>query len=149
MSLKLCSVCRDRIAGKPGTIYWAWSRVDNTRVCYKQSLCVTCFCVNVLPLQTEADTPLLACPLCHADTTHDMDAIFATVCLPGRDCVNVELATCGPCAVNVRNNGMLNAELMPDRGREFGGRGPQPMTSKSAWDELGLSPDAKSGGRAV
>jgi hypothetical protein len=139
VSLKLCSVCQERIPGKPGTVYWAWVRADNTRVCWKQSLDIGCFAMNVLPLQVAAEDPRLACPLCHSDTTHDMDAIFMTVCVPGRDCENVELATCGPCAVGVRNTAEFNAEFMPDRGREFGGRGPQPMTSSvDAWAQMGI-----------
>lgn len=140
MSLKLCSVCQERIPGKPGTVYWAWNRADNSRVCYKQSLDVTCFAMNVVPLQVAAESPLLICPMCHADTTHDMDAIYMTVCIPGHDCANVELPTCGPCAVEVRNTAMMNAELMPDRGSGLGGRGPQPMTSKSVWDSIGIQP---------
>lgn len=143
MSLYPCSACAERVPGKLSQIYWAWNRADGTRRAVKQRLCMTCFCMHVLPVATAAMEALVACPVCHTSTVSDMDPVYATIYMPGQPQMDAEMALCGPCAVEVRNRAQLGAEDLPDRQGELGGSSPPPVTSADAWKALGLDPSVR------
>ena len=143
MSLYLCSACQERVPGKLSQVYWAWIRADGTRASMKQRLCMTCFCINVLPIATDALSAIVACPVCHAGTLDDMDPIYATVYMPGQPRMDVEMATCGPCAVEVRNRALAGAVELSDRQGALGGSSPPTISAADAWAALGLTPNGR------
>jgi len=69
-----------------------------------------------------------------------MDAVYVTAYLPGRGKIQLELPTCGPCAVSVRERAQAGAEKLEDR--EASSRGqdqaPSPTSPVSAWAEMGI-----------
>lgn len=134
-----CSYCGARDKGKNAWLVWAWNRADNVRVAYRQKLCVDCVATNLMPLVINSQESLLSCPACHIDTTDIMDAVFVTYILPGWGKEQGEFATCGPCAVEVRNRAQTGADLMEDRQVGVGAAAPT-QTRVSVWDALGLRP---------
>jgi hypothetical protein len=106
-------------------------------VAYKQKLCMTCAATNLVPLVVASDDNLLACPCCHIDTEDIMDPVFVTYILPGSGKEQGEFATCGPCAVEVRNKAMQGAEQLEDRQVGVGAAAPT-LTPVAGWDALGL-----------
>jgi len=134
-----CSYCGARDRGKNAWLVWAWNRADGERVAWRQKLCVTCVATNLSPLLINAQESPLSCPACHAGTESDMDPIFVTYIIPGWDKQQGEFATCGPCAVEIRNRAQTGADRMEDRLVGVGAAAPT-QTSVSAWDQLGLRP---------
>jgi hypothetical protein len=135
MSLYPCSACGERPIGqKLAQCTWAWWNAANTRVAWRQRLCVACYATTLAPLSIEAQNERLECPACHTNVELDMDPVYATVFVPGHGPLRLELPLCGPCAVEIRNRAMLGAVKLEDRG--FGGQdtGPQTETPASAWD---------------
>jgi hypothetical protein len=108
-------------------------------VAYKQKLCLDCFSTNAVVLLANAEANPLSCPACHMPTEDCMDAVFLTYVVPGGGKQRGEFATCGPCAVEVRNRAIDGAELMPDREVGVGASAPT-QTPVSGWDALGLRP---------
>lgn len=143
MSLYPCSACAERVPGKLSQVYWAWIRADGSRGAWRQRLCLTCFCMHVLPIATAALEALVACPVCHAGTATDMDPVYATVYMPGQERMDAEMALCGPCAVEVRNRALVGAEALPDRQGGLGGSSPPPVSAADAWAALGLRPNGR------
>ena len=135
MSLFACSLDGLRHPGKLCTVYWAWFVADGSRVAYKQRLCVPHYAQFVLPLEVEADTPTLTCPMCHASTVEDMDPTYATVCVPGAPKVNLDLPTCAPCAAHLRVRAQEGASKLPDREEVAGSSLPTPLATGDAWAE--------------
>lgn len=142
MTLVRCSSCDGRGPEKLAQVTWAWYRADQERTAYRQRLCMTCFCTNVLPL----DKPLdfvggLTCPACGIDTEHDMDACYVTAFLPGQGKVSYELPTCASCAVDIRARAQIGAQRLENR--EIGSRGqdlgPSTPVTRSPWAALGLT----------
>lgn len=134
-----CSYCGSRSPGKHTWTVWAWNRADNSRVAYKQKLCNVCTLSNLGVLLIEiADSPL-NCPLCHMDAGDAMDPVYCTYILPGWGKEQAEMATCGPCAVQVRIRAQQGGELLPDRQTGVGAAAPTQMAT-SVWDALGLRP---------
>lgn len=134
-----CSACGSREPGKNAWVLWAWNRADNERVAYRQRLCLMCVATTLAPLVISAqDSPML-CPSCHSDAGEQMDPIYSTYILPGDAKRQAEFATCGPCAVEVRNRAMVGADKLDDR--PVGVGAPTPAASPtSGWDALGLRP---------
>ena len=134
-----CDGCGSREKGKNAWLVWAWNRADNVRVAYRQRLCITCYATNVVPLIIESDNGLLQCPVCHSDATEQLDPIYLTYITPGSAKSQAEMATCGPCAVEVRIRAQKGAELLEDRLQGVGAASAAPThTATSAWDALGL-----------
>jgi len=140
VSLYPCSGCSERVPGKLAQIYWAWNLADNSRVAYKQRLCMQCFMRDVWQVAIDAQAQVVACPVCHAGTVDDMDPVYATIYCPGQPQIDAEMALCGPCAVEVRNRAQAGAEKLPDRQGALGGSSPPPVTAAQAWAALGLDP---------
>jgi hypothetical protein len=134
-----CSGCGSRERGKNAWLAWAWNRADNTRVCWKQKLCLDCFSMTALALIVAAEEGQFACPVCHGDPTDALDPIYLTYVMPGQAKAQAELATCAACAVEIRSRAILGAELMPDREAGVGAAAPT-LTAVSGWDALGLRP---------
>lgn len=143
MSLFPCSVCGERAVGKLSSATWAWWRADNVRVAWRQRLCVACFAAGVAPLEHETRAEPLNCPLCHTAPGDDMDPCYLTVYVPGIGPIRLEMATCGACAVEVRQRAQQGAVKLDDRQVESGGQGPGPQTDAGldAWRALGLVPN--------
>jgi hypothetical protein len=143
VSLYPCSSCHERVPGKLSQVYWAWLRSDGTRGAWRQRLCAQCFGTNVYVPAVSAMTELVSCPVCHAGTADDMDPVYATIYTPGQPRIDVEMALCGPCAVEIRNRALLGAEALPDRQGEVGGSSPPQVSAADTWAALGLTPNGR------
>lgn len=142
MSLFPCSSCGQRSPGKYSSATWAWWRADNVRVAYRQRLCVQCFVQNAAGLEGACRDEPLNCPACHTAPGDDMDPCYLTVFIPGVGPVRLEMATCGPCAVEIRNRAMVGAQKLDDRPVQSGGQDPGPQTDPAlqVWRDLGIAP---------
>lgn len=142
MSLFPCSFCGQRAVGKMSSATWAWWRADQQRVAYRQRLCLTCFVQNVAGLEQATRDEPFHCPACHTDPSDDMDPVYLTVFIPGVGPLRLEMATCGACAVEIRNRAQQGAVQLDDREPQFGGQGtgPQNSNTPSAWAALGIEP---------
>lgn len=146
--LSPCTSCGSRAKGKNAWLCWAWNRADNQRVAYIQKLCLGCVSVKLVPILIGAEIEELVCPQCHTDPGEQLDPIYLSYILPGAGQVDVELATCGPCAVEVRIFAQEGSAFAQDRHKGVGAEDAAPtQPAVSAWDALGLRPDARSGGR--
>lgn len=143
-----CSACAERPPVRPAQVTWAWRRTDGVRTAYRQNLCVTCFCTNVLPLDVEAgpDEPL-RCPVCGIGTDDDYDAVYITAFIPGTGKMRITVASCGPCAVEVRNRAQKGATKLEDAAPvPFAGAGsvqglaPEQPPAADVWAALGITP---------
>jgi len=137
--LSPCTYCGARDQGKNAWLSWAWNRADNTRVAWRQKLCRTCVATNLAPLLVEAQQEPLNCPVCHMTAGDAMDPVYVTYILPGWGKEQGEFATCGACAVQVRQRAMQGGELLPDRGLGVEAAA-STHTATSVWDALGLRP---------
>jgi hypothetical protein len=140
MSLIPCSFCGLRVPGKLSSTTWAWYRADGVRVAYRQRLCLACFASNVVPLEVETRDFSLSCPMCHTDASGDLDAVYATIFVPGMGKITLELPTDPKCAAELRARAQRGAEALESS--VFGGLGPGPQTGTpdSAWGQLGIQP---------
>lgn len=141
MALK-CSMCRHkRLGEKLSSAYWAWFRSDGERVAWKLRYCLGC-AQESLPLvgaafrAAEQSEDVSSCLSCGTDTSQDLDPIYCTLYLPGKEPMELELALCGACAAKSRIPITDNGERLPDRQGSMRG----PSSSVTAWDALGLSP---------
>jgi len=142
VSLFPCSACGERAPGKLSNATWAWFRADNTRVAWRQKLCVACYLANVAAIEQATRDDPLNCPMCHTDAGEQMDPCYLTIFLPGVGALRLEMATCSPCAVEVRNRAMAGATQLDDRLASSGGQSPSPQTNPalSVWAQLGIQP---------
>jgi hypothetical protein len=144
MSLFPCSFCGQRAVGKLSSATWAWWTLDNARVAYRQRLCVQCYMTNIIVLEQSARDEPLVCPNCHTDPGESMDPCYLTVFVPGVGPLRVEMATCGACALQVRERATMGAYKLDDRQPSSGGldSGPQTDPQLAAWKALGIEPRA-------
>jgi hypothetical protein len=134
MSLLIpCALCGKREPGKLTHCTWAWYRADGERSAWLQKLCFTCVCTSLVPLVTAAREEPLKCPVCHTDPGDDMDPVYCTYFLEGVGKQQGEWATCGPCAVAVRERAQRGATKREDRPIQSEGQGSSPQTD---WREL-------------
>jgi hypothetical protein len=141
VSLAHCSYCGQRNSAKYSQVTWAWKRADNTRAAWRQTLCAGCFAQLVLRVdKPDATEGTLTCPACGIDTEHDYDAIYITAFLPGYGKMTYEWPTCGACAVPIRAEAMVNAQLLEDRPVQGPTAAPAQDPSLSAWADLGIVP---------
>ena len=141
MSVYPCTVCHQRRPGKLATAYWAWFKVDGSRIAYKSRYCVVCAQSELSSLlqslrRAGTSTDVFACVMCGASAEGDSDPTYLTLYLPSREPEEFALQLDGACAAKLRIQIIGQSELLPDRGGLV--RGPSPSTY--AWDELGLSP---------
>lgn len=141
MGLIPCSFCQERPGEKLSQVTWAWNPRPKERIAYRQKLCLKCFVTNVLGLDKpiEAKGPL-TCPSCGTDTEFDMDPVYVTAFIPGSGKMQLELALCGSCAVEIRVRAQTHAELLPEREPESRGLAPGPSPATSPWERLGIVP---------
>lgn len=137
-----CSACGERAPGKLANCTFAYWNAANERSAWRQHLCIACYAsqyVNVL--QAAMDAPL-ACPMCHSDPGEQLDPCYVTLFLPTIGKSQHELATCAPCAVELRNRAQVGARKLDDRRLQSGGQdpGPQTDTAANAWAQLGITP---------
>ncbi len=147
MSLIPCDDCKLRVPEKLAQATWAWYRADGVRVAYRKRLCTACFCSTILPFDKEMDYVAgLTCPACGIGTNDDMDPVYVTVYVPTSGKISLELATCAPCAVNIRSKAQSNAVLLEDKRVEGpSASGPStPTTRESYWAAIGITPRADS-----
>lgn len=142
MSLFPCSACGERRPGKLSNATWAWFRADSTRVAWRQRLCIDCYVANVAALETATAENPLSCPVCHTDAGDGMDPCYLTLYVPGIGPLRLEMATCGACAVEIRNRAMEGATKLDDRLASSGGQdsGPQTNPANNVWAQLGITP---------
>jgi hypothetical protein len=141
--LNPCSFCGERRVGeKLSNATWAWWRADNVRVAYRQRLCVGCYVTNVAGLETSCGSDPYDCPVCHTEPGEAMDPTYLTIFVPAYGPLRLEMATCGPCAVEVRNRGQVGARKLDNQQPESGGQDPGPQTDPAlaAWRALGILP---------
>jgi hypothetical protein len=138
VSIRPCHLCGQRVRGKLASLYWAWYLADNTRVAWRQNLCVGCL--------TEAFATLLKsaaqqsdddhnCPNCGAATSDDLDPLFAVLYLPQSEQREYELELDAACAAKVRTLIVDQGDRLTDRSGR--GSGPTPP-SDNRWAELDL-----------
>jgi hypothetical protein len=140
-SLIPCSYCRERPQEKLSQVTWAWSPRPGERMAYRQRLCVTCFCTNVIALDREIEpTGPLTCPVCGESVERDMDPVYATAFVPGTGKITFQFPLCGTHAVDVRVRAQTNAEFLPERDPVSRGLAPGNAPPVSAWDALGIVP---------
>jgi len=128
--------------GKLSSATWAWWNADNVRVAWRQSLCVECYVTNVSVLEVSTGSDPLSCPVCHTAPGDQIDPCYLTAYIPGVGPLRLEMATCAPCAVDVRNRAQTGARKLEDRQASSGGQDPGPQTDPSlaAWKALGITP---------
>jgi len=138
VSLRPCSACSERPVGqKLSSCYWSWNRADRSRVAYLQRLCITCFCMRVLPMIGLEYGAEIMCPLCHSPSGDDMDPVYCKVYVPGQVEQALELPTCPKCAVALRSQAIEGATQLDDRNTGFGGQAPE-QSAQDTWSSLGL-----------
>jgi hypothetical protein len=142
MSLIPCDSCAKKVPEKLAQVTWAWYRADGQRVAFRQRLCTSCFCSNLLPLDKPVDFEALTCPSCGISTEHDMDPCYATTFLPGHGKHQYEIPTCPSCAVEVRSRAQQGAQKLEDRRPVEGpSAGPSTVTTReSYWTGIGILP---------
>jgi hypothetical protein len=142
MSLIPCDHCRGKVVEKLANATWAWWRADGVRVAYRQRLCAQCYLENAAQLEIAVEESPFNCPACHTDPEANMDACYLTVFVPGYGPRRLEMATCAPCAVEIRNRAMVGARLLDDRQGSSEGSEPSPQTMPAAgiWAQLGIKP---------
>jgi hypothetical protein len=143
MSLYPCSFCGQRAVGKLASATWAWWNADNSRVAWRQRLCVACYVTNVAGIEAAVEEEALNCPLCHTASQSDMDPCYLTIFVPAYGPRRIEMATCGACAVEVRNRALTGAVKLDDRQDSSGGldSGPQTDPALDVWRQLGIHPN--------
>lgn len=140
MSLYPCSMCEQRTPGKLCQATWAWWRADNTRVAYRQRLCVTCFAQHISPLEVQSREFTLLCPVCGTNSEGDMDPVYLTVYVPTVGPVRLEMPCCGACAVELRVLAQRNATKLEDQSDSLGAADRSPQTQVGPWAALGIQP---------
>jgi len=141
VGLIACSFCQERPSEKLSQVTWAWNPQPTTRLAYRQRLCLTCFCTNVLGMDKEIEpTGPLTCPSCGTSSEYDMEPVYATAYIPGTGKMTYEFALCGACAVEVRVRAQTHAELLPDRDPVSRGLAPGNTPGLGAWAQLGIVP---------
>jgi len=140
--LKPCSFCGSREPGKHSNATWAWNRADGQRVAWRQRLCVQCYITNVAGLDAALTEEPFSCPICHTEAGEAMDPCYLTIFIPGYGPRRLEMGTCGPCAVEIRNRAQQGGVKLDDSQASFGGQGQGPQTDPAleVWKSLGIQP---------
>lgn len=119
----ICSFGKHRTGRKPVAAYWAWFPVQNDRRSYRVRYCVehsdilkgviASYQDNISSSDQEAgDT----CWNCGCVMDSDVWCVsYATIYIPGRESISVELWSCEPCAVQLRSHVIEYGERLPDR----------------------------------
>jgi hypothetical protein len=139
MPLRPCSACEQRTRDPLSSLYWAWNDDSGHRHAYKQWLCVTCFCMRVLPLIKGPDDELLSCPVCHELVAESFEAVYCKIYCPGQPPNSQEWACCPAHGAELRLMAGLGAEALPDRQNGNAGSAPN-LSATAVWDALGLRP---------
>lgn len=137
-----CGVCGTRQKGKLASAYWAWFNADNERYACKQRLCVDCVSEGfsqLLRSASEASPHVCMCPACGTDASADLDPIYLTLYVPGREQLTFDLTTCAVCAAMIRIRAQEGSERLENRQLQS-----SIVSPTKAWDDLGLAPSAPS-----
>jgi hypothetical protein len=138
MSIRPCHLCGQRVRGKLASLYWAWYLADNTRVAWRQNLCVGCLSeafATLLKAASASEQTSETCPNCGGSNKDDLDPLFAVLYLPQQEQREFELELDAACAAKVRLLIIDQGDRLTDRSGS--GRGPTPP-SDNRWAELGL-----------
>ncbi len=141
MALYPCTACHERKPGeKLANVTIAWWTNAQRRVAWRLKLCVACYSVNILPLDSAGAADVLRCPACHTDVGEDLDPTYCTAFLPDVGRQQLEWATDGACAATIRSWAQEHGLKLED---QSGGleSGPQTDASQASdWAKLGLYP---------
>jgi len=141
MSLLIpCSTCGGKLPGKLANVTIAWYTAAQERLAYRLKLCLGCYAAQVAPLQPDPAEASLKCPVCHSDPGEQLDPVYVTSYLPDYGKVQMELATCAPCAVKLRVPAQAQGVKLEN---QFGGQDPGPQTRPTGtdgWASVGLYP---------
>ncbi len=137
-----CGSCGRTNVGKLSSATWAWWNADNVRVAWRQNLCVDCYVTNVAVLETSTRENPVDCPVCHSAPGEQLDPCYLTIFIPGVGPVRLEMATCAPCAVEVRVRAQQGSRKLEDRRASSEGLEPGPQTDPAlaVWKALGIAP---------
>lgn len=136
-----CSLCGSREPGALTQTTWAWYLADQTRVAYRQRLCVTCMASTVIPLHVASEAGTLTCPACGSSSIDDLDGMYCTFFPRGVGRMSMELATDASCAAQLRIRAQQGAVKLENREPQFGGQDTGHQTTSSVdWAALGLRP---------
>lgn len=138
MPPRRCSLCKERSREKLATQYNAWFVADGSRICYRQTLCPSCFVETykgLLQSSNSISTDNATCPACGGESETDSDPVYITLYLPKQEQQDFALDFDAACAAKTRGVMQEGAVLLADRqtqGRSSGAPEPSP------WDELEL-----------
>lgn len=138
MSIRPCSLCKQRVRGKLAAAYWAWFLADGERSAWKQRLCNECLSGTFAPILRNASSTSMdvaTCPACGGSSENDADPVFLILYLPKQDPREFELNTDAACAAKIRGNIVELGERLANRQVES--RGPSTLDD-GAWDALEL-----------
>jgi hypothetical protein len=131
-----CSMCGNRTFGKLANIYFAWFLPNGDRSAVKARFCVDCYKTEYMPYGLAALESAESCPSCHSGVGSDVEPIYATVYLPGKDPREVLLPFCGPCSLRIRAQLYDRGQKLPNR-ESVGAGGPPPRQPLNAgWDDI-------------
>lgn len=135
-----CSGCGNRQNNKMASLYWAWNRADGVRTAWKQKLCVDCTLerlASLLEHSQDSNSDVTTCPSCGTDSSNELDPIYLTLYVPKRERTDWGFTTCAACAAQIRVLVQKHATRLADRQEASSSD-----SSVSAWDALGLAPQA-------
>jgi len=122
----VCAADGSRTAGKLASLYWAWFNANGERTAWKQRLCAAHAeqrLADLLAHSNDASGSASLCPSCGTSSEQDLDPIYLTVYAPHTERLDLELATCAPCAVSIRISAQEGAERLPNREQTITGSG--------------------------
>jgi hypothetical protein len=127
MALFPCSICGQRRPGKLASLYNAWFGDGQTRIAYKQRLCIECLTarfIDSFKRELGREVGDFSCIGCGGDATKDAEPIYVTLYLPKEEPREFALIYCSECHVAARADCSEGAEPLADRGASV--RGPSP-----------------------
>lgn len=140
LNVPICSFGPHRTGRKPVSVYWAWFPVQNDRRAYRVRYCVehsdllrsvvSSWQDNTTSDQLDAGDTCWNC-----GTAMDTDVwcvTYATIYIPQREPISVELWSCEPCAVQLRSHVVEYGARLADRD----GSSQAPRASVDPWAML-------------
>lgn len=118
MPFRVCALCEKKPKGKLASLYWAWFLADESRVAWRQIICVECFSTTYLSLLQKCNgtsTDSYTCLGCGGSLADDLAPVFLNLYLPRQEAREFELGMCAVCAAHLQISMQHGAEKLPDR----------------------------------
>lgn len=142
MSLFPCTSCQERATEKYANVTMAYRNAAYERLAWRHRMCAACWASTVQPVLLAVRSDPYNCPMCHTDPGEDLDPTYFTAYVPGYGKLQIEAATDGPCAAELRLHFQDGATKLADRQAASVGQDPGPQTdpATSVWQALGIEP---------